>query len=94
MLSLQNLIYSAKLPNNQHYALLEIQAPTGYARLAKPVPFNVTKGSYASAQTITIENTKKGLLPATGGAGVYIFLGMGVVLMAGAAWWYKKHHTK
>ena len=93
MLRLQNLIYSAKLPNNQHYALLEIQAPTGYARLAKQVPFNVTKGSYATAQTMTIENTKKGLLPATGGVGVYIFFGMGVILMAGAVWWYKKQHT-
>lgn len=93
MLHLQNLIYSAKLPNNQHYALLEIQAPTGYARLAKQVPFNVTKCSYATAQTMTIENTKKGLLPATGGVGVYIFFGMGVILMAGAVWWYKKQHT-
>ena len=93
MLRLQNLIYSAKLPNNQHYALLEIQAPTGYARLAKQVLFNVTKGSYATAQTMTIENTKKGLLPATGGVGVYIFFGMGVILMVGAVWWYKKQHT-
>jgi len=73
--------------------LLEIQAPTGYARLAKPVPFNVIKGSYATAQTMTIENTKKGLLPDTGGVGVYIFFGMGVILMAGAVWWYKKQHT-
>lgn len=93
MLKLQGLTYSAKLPNNQRYALLETQAPTGYARLAKPVAFNVTKGSYANDQTISIENTKKGLLPATGGAGIYVFLGLGLVLMAGAAWWYKKHQV-
>ncbi|MCT8388602.1 isopeptide-forming domain-containing fimbrial protein [Leuconostoc holzapfelii] len=93
MLKLQGLTYSAKLPNNQRYALLETQAPTGYARLAKPLAFNVTKGSYANDQTISIENTKKGLLPATGGAGIYVFLGLGLVLMAGAAWWYKKHQV-
>ena len=92
-LQLESLTYSAKLPRNQHYALIETQAPTGYARLVKPVTFNVTKGSYGRDQMMTIANTKKGLLLATGGTGIYFFLGLGIVLMVGAAaWWYKNQH--
>lgn len=92
-IKLQGLAYSTKLTNNQQYALIETQAPTGYARLAKPVVFTVTKGSDAVDQTVTIANTKKGLLPATGGAGIYLFLGFGIILMAGAAWLYKKRQA-
>lgn len=38
---------------------------------------------------ITINNTKEGLLPSTGGKGIYIFLAIGIVIMIAAFGGYK-----
>ncbi|EAG2939511.1 LPXTG cell wall anchor domain-containing protein, partial [Listeria monocytogenes] len=37
-----------------------------------------------------VTNVKKGILPSTGGTGIYAFLTIGAALMIGAIVWYKK----
>ena len=37
-----------------------------------------------------MKNIKKGLLPSTGGNGIYMFLVAGSVLMVGALVWYRR----
>lgn len=88
---LKGLEYSNKLADGQSYALVETKSPSGYALLTAPVKFTVTKGSYADNQTITVTNIKKGILPSTGGSGIYLFLIAGALLMSGAYVWNKRN---
>lgn len=88
---LKGLEYSTKLTDGQSYSLVETKSPSGYALLTAPVKFTVTKGSYADNQTITVTNIKKGILPATGGSGIYLFLIVGIILMSGAYVWNKRN---
>lgn len=89
LVALKGLSYSDKLDSGESYALLEIQAPDGYAKLDSPVKFSITKGSFDDSNKITIDNTKEGLLPSTGGKGIYIFLAIGIVIMIVAFGGYK-----
>lgn len=79
------------MADGQSYALVETKSPAGYALLTAPVKFTVTKGSYADNQTITVTNIKKGILPSTGGSGIYLFLIAGALLMSGAYVWNKRN---
>ncbi|WP_273750666.1 SpaH/EbpB family LPXTG-anchored major pilin, partial [Leuconostoc mesenteroides] len=88
---LKGLEYSNKLADGQSYALVETKSPAAYALLTAPVKFTVTKGSYADNQTITVTNIKKGILPSTGGSGIYLFLIAGALLMSGAYVWNKRN---
>lgn len=83
------LTYSEKLPTGFSYAVEEYEAPEGYALLNEPVKFNVTKGEFEDV-VLSITNIKKGLLPSTGGNGIYMFLVVGSVLMMGALVWYRR----
>ncbi|WOY88514.1 SpaH/EbpB family LPXTG-anchored major pilin [Ligilactobacillus murinus] len=71
------------------YKLIEIEAPTGYAK-GKEISFTVAKGSYNETKKspAVVKNAKKGLLPSTGGYGIYIFLVIGLALMGGAYVWF------
>ncbi|WP_331282011.1 SpaH/EbpB family LPXTG-anchored major pilin [Lactobacillus delbrueckii] len=90
LVALKGLSYSDKLDSGESYALLEIKAPDGYAKLDSPVKFSITKGSFDDSNKITIDNTKEGgLLPSTGGKGIYIFLAIGIVIMIVAFGGYK-----
>lgn len=89
LVKLEGLSYSAKLASGESYALLETQAPDGYAKLDSPVKFSIAHGSFADSNKITINNTKEGLLPSTGGKGIYIFLAIGIVIMIAAFGGYK-----
>lgn len=96
LVQLEGLPYSSKLDNGQSYALLETKAPDGYAKLDDPVKFNITKGSFGNDQQIKIDNTKQGILPSTGGKGIYIFLAIGIIIMLVAFVGYKfiKRHEE
>lgn len=73
------------------YKLIEIEAPTGYAK-GKEISFTVAKGSYNETKKspAVVKNAKKGLLPSTGGYGIYIFLVIGLALMGGAYVWFRR----
>lgn len=73
------------------YKLVEIEAPTGYAK-GEEISFTVAKGSYdeTKASPAVVKNAKKGLLPSTGGYGIYIFLVIGLALMGGAYVWFRR----
>lgn len=64
------------------YKTVEIAAPKDYAVLTAPQSFTVNANSYTNA--LTIDNTHKGILPHTGGMGIYLVVLAGLVVMAGA----------
>lgn len=86
---IKGLEYSAKFRDGESYALVETKAPTGYAVLNKPVKFDVVKDEFNTV-TLDVENIKKGVLPSTGGNGIYMFLAAGSLLMIGAFVWYRR----
>ena len=73
------------------YKLVEIEAPTGYAK-GEALDFTVAKDTYQETQNTPdkVKNAKKGLLPSTGGYGIYIFLVIGLALMGGAYVWFRR----
>ncbi|MHC5267708.1 SpaH/EbpB family LPXTG-anchored major pilin [Enterococcus sp. LJL98] len=74
-----------------NYQLKETVAPNGYVLLAEPVDFEVVYEQYADEEYIDIVgNVPKGLLPSTGGTGIYSFLIIGAMMMAGAYIWFKR----
>lgn len=88
LFTVKGLSYSDKLAAGESYAMVETKAPEGYAKLTAPIKFNVTKGSYADSQKITVSNIHKGLLPSTGGHGIYLYLLAGVLIIVVAATGY------
>ena len=89
LVEVKGLPYSSKLEEGQSYALIETKAPEGYAKLTAPVNFVVTQGSYADAQKVEIDNITKGLLPSTGGNGIYIYIAAGLAVVVLAAIGYR-----
>lgn len=77
------------------YTLNETKAPSDkYVKIPDgTVKFTVKAGTYDTVE-IKVENTAKGLLPSTGGNGIYAFLLVGAALMAGAYIWFKKSKTQ
>ena len=79
------------------YYLEETKAPENYVPLANRVAFTVDEQSYATAgQLISpekIQNKHKGTLPSTGGKGIYLYIGAGVILLliAGLYFARRKH---
>lgn len=73
------------------YKLVEVEAPNGYAK-GKELSFTVAKDTYKNTevQPVKVKNAKKGLLPSTGGYGIYIFLVIGLALMGGAYVWFRR----
>lgn len=73
------------------YTLVETQAPDGYVLVDSEIQFTIVKGGYANPQDIkTVNNFRKGLLPSTGGSGIYAFLIIGAMMMGGAYIWFKR----
>ena len=73
------------------YKLVEVEAPNGYAK-GKEISFKVAKDTYKDTEVkpVEVKNAKKGLLPSTGGYGIYIFLVIGLALMGGAYVWFRR----
>ena len=65
-----------------------------YVLLDEDVDFTVEHGQYGSQELKSVLNTPKGLLPSTGGNGIYAFLIIGSALMIGAYAWFKKSKTQ
>ena len=86
------------------YQLEEKNAPEGYAKLTKPVPFKVVKDSFGTTKLegkkltddkgFTQVENKKVTIPQTGGIGSLIFVVAGLAIMAGAYVAYRKNQAR
>ncbi|MCO4486881.1 cell wall anchored protein (LPXTG motif) [Streptococcus infantarius subsp. infantarius] len=76
---------------NGDYVLNETKAPSANYVLLKDgtITFTVVHGKYGKSN-LEVKNTPKGLLPSTGGAGIYAFIIIGAAMMIGAYIWFKK----
>lgn len=76
---------------NGDYGLNETDTPSANYVLLKDgtITFTVEHGKYG-ASNLEVKNTPKGLLPSTGGAGIYAFIIIGAAMMIGAYIWFKK----
>ena len=76
---------------NGDYVLNETDTPSANYVLLKDgtITFTVEHGKYG-ASNLDVKNTPKGLLPSTGGAGIYAFIIIGGAMMIGAYIWFKK----
>lgn len=76
---------------NGDYVLNETDTPSANYVLLKDgtITFTVVHGIYGKSN-LDVKNTPKGLLPSTGGAGIYAFIIIGAAMMIGAYIWFKK----
>lgn len=76
---------------NGDYVLNETDTPSANYVLLKDgtITFIVEHGQYGKSN-LDVNNTPKGLLPSTGGAGIYVFIIIGAAMMIGAYIWFKK----
>jgi len=79
---------------NGTYVLNETKTPSADYVLLKDgtITFDVLHGAYGTS-ILEVKNTPKGLLPSTGGSGIYAFLIIGAAMMLGAYVWFKKSRT-
>lgn len=66
------------------YYLEETKAPKDYVKLSERIAFTVAFDSYktTTATPHNVANTPKGFLPSTGGKGIVLFVGLGIVMVA------------
>lgn len=66
------------------YYLEETTAPKDYVKLSERIAFTVAFDSYktTTATPHNVANTPKGFLPSTGGKGIVLFVGLGIVMVA------------
>lgn len=72
------------------YYLRETKAPNGYQKLPTDEAFEVSNGSYTSAEQKVENTTKGGILPSTGGMGIIAFIVIGLGLMTAAIVRYRR----
>lgn len=68
------------------YQLVEIKAPEGYVLAKDPINFEADNG----IKTFTVNNKSKGTLPSTGGKGIYAFIAIGTIAVAGAVFYFTR----
>lgn len=66
------------------YKTVEIAAPKGYVINTSATSFEVGEKSYDQTTPVEIDNTPKGILPHTGGMGIYIIIALGMLVMVGS----------
>ncbi|WP_225048543.1 SpaH/EbpB family LPXTG-anchored major pilin [Lacticaseibacillus kribbianus] len=83
------------------YNLVEYQAPAGYTKLAEAIPFAVVSNDgdvlLKTIQLGTdVKNSPNGILPHTGGMGIYIVIVAGLAIMAAGVFFLRrgKHHEE
>lgn len=89
MFMVRGLLYA----EDNAYAMIETKAPDGYAVVNEKTDFTINYGSYGTDEdplTIEILNNREGLLPGTGGKGIYAFLAVGACIVAVAGVWFVK----
>lgn len=66
------------------YYLEETEAPKDYVKLSERIEFTVAFDSYNTTKSTAhnVANTPKGFLPSTGGKGIVLFVGLGIVMVA------------
>lgn len=73
-----------------NYILNETKAPSDkYVQIKGDIEFTVVDG-YATTEFQSILNHPKGLLPSTGGSGIYAYLVIGTLMMFGSVIWFKR----
>lgn len=72
------------------YSLTEVKAPKGHALLTEPQTFKVDKDSYDDSHVIKIANAAEGVLPHTGGMGIYVIMLVGAVIIAAGIFFLKR----
>lgn len=76
------------------YILKETKAPSDkYVKIDGDIDFEVKDG-YATSELQAVLNHPKGLLPSTGGNGIYAYLAVGSVMMLGALIWFKRSNKE
>lgn len=80
---------------NGDYVLNETDTPSANYVLLKDgtITFTVEHGKYGQFE-LDVKNTPKGLLPSTGGAGIYAFLIIGAAMMISSYIWFKNQDNK
>ncbi|BCA86380.1 cell wall surface anchor protein [Enterococcus saigonensis] len=74
------------------YTLVETKAPVGYHLPSDPTfSFEVSETSYSNEKEILdVPNTQSGVLPSTGGKGIYAFIAIGTIAVAGAVFYFTR----
>jgi len=75
--------------NDINYELVETKAPDGYVLPTSTVPFVADNGKIE----LIVVNKAKGLLPATGGIGIFGFIIAGLTLLGSTGYYFKKRHN-
>lgn len=73
------------------YSLTEVKAPEGHALLTEPQTFKVDKDSYVDdSRVVKIANAAEGVLPHTGGMGIYVIILIGAIIIAAGIFFLKR----
>lgn len=78
------------------YWLEEVTPPTGYVKLTNRISFTVGANSYYDGESIlktNVVNKHKGTLPITGGMGIYVIIGVGILAIVVSGIWYMRRRT-
>lgn len=74
------------------YTLVETKAPKDYHLPSDPTfGFDVSTTSYGNEEEILdVPNTQSGVLPSTGGKGIYAFIAIGTIAVVGAVFYFTR----
>lgn len=74
------------------YTLVETKAPKDYHLPSDPTfGFDVSTTSYGNEEEILdVPNTQSGVLPSTGGKGIYAFIAIGAIAVVGAVFYFTR----
>lgn len=76
------------------YFLEETVAPNDYVLLSNRIEFTVNDASYGTTEKLVdpqkVPNKHKGTLPSTGGKGIYAFIAIGTIAVAGAVFYFTR----